>query len=151
MMKIMAIDPGENTGWATGVIEDGKLEVLSHGYTPWQEFVIQFAERMLEDKPPYDMVVYESWRLRRSSAMDLVGSDLQSSQCIGGIKLAVWLANKNGHHVRIRNQEPAIKNVIDSMKGGKDYLPKSDKEHPRDAVRHMWYYGVTSGGVEIDV
>lgn len=145
---VIAIDPGEMTGWARGYIEDSELVIESNGYTPWTEFVITFADRMAEDPPPYQTVVYESWRLRKSSAMDLVGSDLQSSQCIGAIKLACWLAQKRGHFVRVRNQEPAIKNVIDSMKGGKDYLPKSDKEHPKDAVRHLWYYAVTDRKVK---
>lgn len=147
MKTIIAIDPGEMTGWARGQVDDGSVHIEAHGYTPWQDFVIAFAERMEEDPPPYDVVVYESWRLRRSSALELVGSDLQSSQCIGAIKLACWRAQRRGHVVRIRNQEPAIKNVIDSMKGGKDYLPTSDKEHNKDAVRHFWFYAVTEEGV----
>jgi hypothetical protein len=141
--NIIAIDPGEMTGWARGYIEDGALTVEAHGYTPWQEFVITFADRMSQDDPPYNTIVYESWRLRRSSALDLVGSDLQSSQCIGALKLSCWLAQKRGHIIRVRNQEPAIKNVVDAMKGGKDYLPKADKEHAKDAVRHIWYYAIT--------
>ena len=145
-MKIIAIDPGEMTGWARGTIEDGKVEIESHGYTPWQEFVIAFADRM-EQPPMFDVVVYESWRLRKSSAMELVGSDLQSSQCIGAIKLSVWRAQQRGFAVRMRNQEPAIKNVIDAMKGGTDYLPKSDKDHNKDAVRHLWYFAVKEEGV----
>lgn len=147
-MKIIAIDPGEMTGWARGTIEDGVVNIEANGYTPWQDFVIAFDERMSEDQPPYDTVVYESWRLRKSSAMELIGSDLQSSQCIGAIKLAVWRAQKDGHVVRMRNQEPAIKNVIDAMKGGTEYLPKSDKEHGKDAVRHLWYFAVKEEGVQ---
>jgi hypothetical protein len=149
MKTVIAIDPGEMTGWARGVIGDGVCEVHAHGYTPWQDFVIALHDRMTGDEP-YDVVVYESWRLRRSSALDLVGSDLQSSQCIGAIKLGCWLAQKNGRVVRVRNQEPAIKNIIDSMKGGTDYLPKSDKEHNKDAVRHFWFYAVTEEGVKPD-
>lgn len=147
MKSVIAIDPGEMTGWARGVIDDGVCEVNAHGYTPWQEFVVALHDRMTGDAP-YDVVVYESWRLRRSSALELVGSDLQSSQCIGAIKLSCWLAQKGGRAVRVRNQEPAIKNVIDAMKGGTDYLPKSDKEHNRDAVRHFWFYAVTEEGVK---
>lgn len=150
-VKILAIDPGEMTGWARGIVEDGQVTVEASGYAPWQEFVVTFAERMLGDEEKYTVVVYESWRLRKSSALDLVGSDLQSSQCIGAIKLACWLAQKDGHVVRVRNQEPAIKNVVDSMMGGTDYLPKSDKMHPKDAVRHLYYYAITEEGVAVDL
>lgn len=146
--RIMAIDPGEMCGWAVGYIEDGELVVEKSGYDPWTNFVVHFHGRMTDGEPAYDTIVYESWRLRKSSAMDLIGSDLQSSQCIGAIKLAAWIAQKNGYAVRVRSQEPAIKNVIDSMKGGTDYLPKSDKMHPKDAVRHLWYYGVTERKVK---
>lgn len=146
MTTVLAIDPGEMTGWARGEITDGVCEVHAHGYTPWQDFVIALYHRMARD--PYDAVVYESWRLRKSSAMDLVGSDLQSSQCIGAIKLSCWLAQQDGKVVQVRNQEPAIKNVIDAMKGGTEYLPKSDKEHNKDAVRHLWYFAVTEKGVK---
>lgn len=145
-MRIIAIDPGEMTGWARGTIEDGVVNIEAQGYTPWQDFVIAFHDRMT-GTDPYDVVVYESWRLRKSSAMELIGSDLQSSQCIGGIKLACWIAQKAGKVVRVRNQEPAIKNVIDAMKGGTEYLPKSDKEHGKDAVRHFWYFAVKEEGV----
>ena len=134
------------TGWARGTITDGVVDIEAHGYTPWQDFVIAFYHRMNDD--PYDTVVYESWRLRKSSAMELVGSDLQSSQCIGAIKLSCWLAQQSGRVVRVRNQEPAIKNIIDSMKGGTGYLPKSDKEHNKDAVRHLWYFAVKEEGVK---
>jgi len=148
MTSIIAIDPGEMTGWARGSIEDGVVTIDAEGYTPWQEFVITFAERMDQDPPPYEVVVYESWRLRKSSAMELIGSDLQSSQCIGAIKLGVWRAQARGFVIRMRNQEPAIKNVIDAMKGGTDYLPKADKEHGKDAVRHLWYFAVKEMGVK---
>jgi hypothetical protein len=146
-LRVIAFDPGELTGWARGVLHVGvdiagtpasQLEVEAFGYDPWKPTALAFWRTMAED--PYDVVIYETWRLRRSSALDLIGSDMQSSQFIGCVKLATWVAQKE-RPVRILGQEPSIKHVIDGWKGGTDYLPRDSegKEHFRDALRHLWY------------
>lgn len=146
MTSVLALDPGEMAGWARGRIEDGALRVDAFGYDPWKVLSLAVYHRMTGPEP-YDVVVYEAWRLQKAKALSLVGSDMQSSQCIGCIKLSCWLAGQNGNAVTLVNQEPAIKNVIDSMKGGTDYLPeRQEVEHYRDALRHLHYYAVNKGG-----
>jgi hypothetical protein len=77
---------------------------------------------------------------------------MQSSQFIGGMKLVVWWCQT--HHkttVKLHTNEPGNKNAIDgwmSAAGKGGYLPSSDKEHPRDAVRHLHYHAIKRLGVK---
>lgn len=146
-ISIIAFDPGEMTGYATGTVEDGTLQVTSYGYDPWKVVLLRFMRDMLDsDTPKYGHVVYESWRLRPDKAHELIGSDLQSSQFIGGMKGTVWWCQAALRKaVQLHTNEPGNKPSIDGWmeaagKGG--YLPKADKDHPKDAVRHLHYHAV---------
>lgn len=147
-IRIIAFDPGEATGWATGTVEDGHLHVTDYGYDPWKTVLMRFEGQMLETEAPlYDHVVYESWRLRKDKMKTLVGSDMQSSKFIGGMMLVVWILQLRRHRpVQLFTNEPGNKTSINGwMKaaGKGDYLPSSDKEHPRDAVRHLYFHAIT--------
>lgn len=142
-MRVIAIDPGVTTGWAIGEVDAavGTLEVLQSGYTPWREFALMLHDAMTDDARRFQVVVYETWLLYRKNAMDLVGSRMESSQCVGCIWMATELARREGHRVTLLDQPAAFKKVIDGRMGGPDaYLPKSDVEHDRDALRHLWYW-----------
>jgi len=143
--RIIAIDPGEMTGWAAGYLIEAnslegtprQLEVAKFDYSPWKSFVMQFDAEMRGDNP-FDIVVYESFRIRATAAKALTGSDVPTAQCIGAIKLAAWRAGS-----QLVTSEPSHKPVIDRQMGGTDYLPKRDQvEHYRDAVRHIHWYAV---------
>lgn len=149
-ISVIAFDPGEMTGYATGIVEDGALRVTSYGYDPWKVVLLRFARDMFHPKgPKYDHVVYESWRLRADIMRALVGSDLQSVQFIGGMKALVWVVQlgilDGNYFSNLYTNEPGNKPSIDgwmSAAGKGGYLPSSDKEHPRDAVRHLYYHAV---------
>ena len=137
-MRILALDPGEATGWAWGDLdENGDLTVGASGWDPWKSVVMHLAQKqVLASQRTYDTLVYETWRLRGSSAKQLIGSDMQSSQCVGCIKLCGWLSG-----ARIVGQEPAIKDVIDAIMGGPAaYLPASPVDHNKDALRHLYMF-----------
>lgn len=159
-MRVIAIDPGEMTGWAIGTLyreplteggefrpwsEDGKpfLVVTQYGYDPWKGFVMNYDKVMSGDNP-FDVVVYESFRIRATAAKALTGSDVPTAQCIGAIKLGAWRNN-----ARLVTSEPSNKPVIDRQMGGTDYLPKRDQvEHYRDAVRHIHWFAVNKEGID---
>lgn len=153
--RIIAIDPGEMTGWAIGKVYDswtddvnGKerpasLLVEQYGYDPWKGFVMNFAN-VMEGGNPFDIVVYESFRIRATAAKALTGSDVPTAQCIGAIKLSAWRSGAG-----IVTSEPSNKPVIDRQMGGTDYLPRRDQvEHYRDAVRHIHWYAVNKEGID---
>lgn len=132
-MRVFACDPGEQTGYATGEIEDGVLTLLSWGYAHWKDVAVRLHKRQTETDTPYDVIVYEAWRLRAANARQLTGSDLQPVQAIGALKLSAWMSE-----ARLISQEPAIKPIVDATMGGTAYLPGRDgAEHHRDAVRHL--------------
>ena len=145
-MRILALDPGVTVGWATGTLHlpskgvEGVAD-LEYGTTPMKEFMIHYSSRLREEEPPYDVIVYESWLLRRKEALSLVGSDLPSSQVIGVIRNEVWMANRRPiRPIGLHRQHPQDKRSIDAHMGGTAYLPKSDVDHARDAIRHLYYY-----------
>lgn len=137
-VRILAVDPGLDTGWAEGEITDGGLHVIRHGWTKWKPWARALHDKLTQDEQkPYDVIVYETWKLTSQGAKTLLGSDMQSSQCIG----CIWLAwDRSPHTIKLANQAPAIKNTIDKWMGGTGYLPSSDVEHNRDALRHLYYY-----------
>jgi hypothetical protein len=144
--RIIAIDPGDQTGYAIGVLGPGLFELQDYGYTDWKSFVINYDRVMLSERP-FDIVVYESWRLRSTAAKQKTGSTFPEIQCIGGVKLAAW---RNAGTVLV-SQEPSFKPVIDAQMGGTDYLPGRDgAEHHRDAVRHLYYYVIHKGGISVN-
>lgn len=144
--RVIAIDPGEATGWATGRIGDGTLQLDKVGHSPWKQFAMTYAHTMIDGKDPFQVVIYESWRLRADVAKSMIGADFTASQCIGIIKLGAWWQN-----AILVTQEPSYKNVIDRQMGGTGYLPARDGvEHERDAVRHLAYYAINKEGLTRD-
>ena len=160
MSRIIAIDPGEMTGWAIGylagapLVEGGDFQpydpeghkfliVEQYGYDPWKGFVMNFAN-VMEGENPFDIVVYESFRIRATAAKALTGSDVPTAQCIGAIKLSAWRGG-----AKLVTSEPSNKPVIDRQMGGTEYLPRRDQvEHYRDAVRHIHWYAVNKEGID---
>lgn len=140
---MISIDPGVSTGWAIGTITDRQVNIEKHGDSPWRAFCLRLYDRMMNfDEEGFDVLVMEDWRLTKRGAQTLLGSDLPSSQCLGGIRLSYDLARRAGHTVKLVTQMPATKNIVDAWMGGTAYLPKSDVDHNRDAIRHFWYYAL---------
>jgi hypothetical protein len=151
---VIAFDPGTTTGWATGVISGGRLEVLDYGYAQWKEVALTYDRRQRQDPaldlslvktPPFDVMVYESFYLRKSSALQLVGSDFPVVKFIGGVLVTSWATN-----TKVQVQHPSDKPTIDQVMGGAAaYLPRSEVEHDRDALRHLHFYAYTKGGCDL--
>lgn len=122
------------------------LVVTGSGYDPWKDFGLTLWQAQ-NGETPYDFIIYEAWRLRGQNAKALTGSDLQPVQCVGQIKAAAWWVRTPAQLV---SQEPAIKPVIDKQMaalGAPSYLPRSQVEHDRDALRHLWHFAVNRYGV----
>ena len=137
-MRVISFDPGEQTGVAVGVIEDGRVVVEHHGWDRW----VDAAYRYKRGADDFDHCVYESWLLTKRGAKNLLGSDMPWSQFIGMMKMISW-----DHGTDLTRQEPADKYWLDAVMGGTDYLPKSEVEHNRDALRHLFIYAIRNHGV----
>jgi hypothetical protein len=160
-MKILAIDPGERVGWATGEIlwlgPDGKhygeyaklpqefdnelkrdLVVRQHGITALKPFALKLDEVFAD----YDVIVYERFVLASGKAKELAGSDMQTSQLIGMIRLNGW------RHPQVKlvaqwpaNMATAEKSAPPWLREILDGLPKAhDDSHDGSALLHLWYW-----------
>lgn len=151
--KILAIDPGERVGWAVGLVWDdtytGELTpdpmVMTPAFTVGNHGISglkDFAVKLHEAAATYDTIVYESWRLYPGHARSSIGSDMQTSQLIGMIRLAAWLNPK----VKLKAYNATVKKtarktapkVIEKII---DKEPKAhDDAHNVDALLLLWHY-----------
>lgn len=143
-VRLIGIDPGVSTGWATGTLQNGSLAIDKDGWDPWRVFAMRFHDRMLNfEEEGFDVVVVEDWRLTKKGKDVLVGSDLPSSQVLGCTRLGYDLARRAGHHPRLVLQQPSTKAVVNGWMGAVvGWLPESPVDHNRDAIRHLWYYAL---------
>lgn len=137
-MKILAVDPGERVGWATGELDGDNLTIGAHGITALWPFALKLSQRV----DTYDVVIYETWRLRRDMASKFIGNDFQTVQLIGVIRFLAMRTNT----VQLVSQGPAIKSTAEktappSLRARLDSLPKAHDEcHDYDALLHLHYW-----------
>lgn len=142
-LKVLALDPGERVGWATGwIYTEGpsELRVENHGITQLKPMALKVHEVAGD----YDLIIYETFRLRPASAKQLIGSDFPTVQFIGMVRLAAWLAG-----TKLVSQGPSIKATADKVipvqypdiDARIKALPAShDESHDGDALRHLAFY-----------
>jgi hypothetical protein len=145
--NLVAFDPGEMTGWAKAHVTGGRLYITDHGYDPWPIVDDRFSDTidaLLASNgglPEPWHVIWEEWRLFRKHAMAMVGSDFPSVQAVGAMRAHVRRAQRNGFpQITLWRNAPAHKEVVDGWMGGTGYLPKSNVDHNRDAIRHLCYH-----------
>lgn len=136
--RVLAIDPGERVGWAHGIASSDGLEVTGHGITGLKDFALKLHEVTGD----YDVLVYETWRLRADRVRQFAGSDFPAVQFVGMIRLCAWLHPQ----VRLVSQGPDAKTTgakvaPQSVREVLANLPKShDDAHDGDALMHLSKY-----------
>jgi uncharacterized protein YdeI (YjbR/CyaY-like superfamily) len=144
-MKVIAIDPGERVGWATFEVrpaapEGGPAElvVVNHGISFLKDFALTFHKKAKD----YDVMVYETWRLRAAMASKFAGNDFPTVQLIGMLKLSCWL----NPSIKVVSQGPNVKSTADrtmpdDLRQRIAALPAAhDDSHDGDALRHGWHW-----------
>jgi hypothetical protein len=136
---VLALDPGEKVGWARAyVADDGSWCGYDHGITALKPMALAVHANIAK----YDVVIYETWRLRASETQKFVGNDFQSSQFIGMVRLAAWL----NPQVRLVSQGPSVKTTAEKTAPSElrkllARMPKThDDAHDGDALLHLWHY-----------
>jgi hypothetical protein len=87
-IKVHAFDPGRTTGYATGIIDDGKLGVVS-GQAKWNEYEIYTQLRFSAP----DIIIYERFEYRSHKAYNVDNADLFPRNLIGAIHVYVYERN----------------------------------------------------------
>ncbi|SRR5580765_738027 len=152
LIKVNALDPGVTTGYASGIIEDGSMGVIS-GQAVWNE--LQLYRNLQSSRP--DIIVYERFEYRSTNAYSksqLSDVELFPRNLIGIINLyaqkaaSLNLLHETGKVVKLYPQLPAYalgKNAYftdQKLKAAKVY--KVASPHANDAMRHLlqwWQFG----------
>ena len=133
-MRYISIDPGETVGYSvwngTERVEQGELGIT--------EFLHKLEEKVGE----LDLIIYESYALRRSSAKAMIGNEFETPQVIGVIK---WIAYKAG--IPTVKQSPAQKKFFGDDRLKKLGLYDRGQRHSRDSVRHALYRQFFTAGI----
>lgn len=140
--NLIAIDPGETTGWFSWDVRD---DLITCNQLPWFEFLLSF-EMYLRDYP-YATVICESYTI----TMQTLKKSRQnwSLEAIGVIK---YLMGKN----RFATPESLVfQSPGETMSfSTRDKLEKlgwwfPGKQHGQDAARHMLKFSVDRGLIEL--
>lgn len=131
---VLVIDPGDRTGWARAVIDDGQIIEVSQGVAPLKDFALKL-EKVVGS---YDVIAYETWRLRPDKAKAMIGNDFQAVQLVGMVRLLAWL------HPTVKlvslgaNIKETGRKVMPPIL--RKRLPHSTEEHDKDALDLLSYY-----------
>lgn len=153
--RVIALDPGERTGWASALVSENRISELQHGVLPQKEMAFQLAEWQAvgpigkDDYPPeaseraFDVIVWETWRPRpKAGSMAWIQGDaLLSAQHVGQIRFIGWLSG-----AKLVGHGPEKKTVaLASMTGVlRARMEDCPEQHDADALLHLWLYAWTN-------
>ena len=132
-MRILGLDPGKSTGWATITVEDKKITLGLFGITKDQTLV-----EIEDELKKADVVVYEGYWIRpdkaHSGAFDW--DEAPALQVIGSLLTLCRLHGKKNV-----KQQPSQR-VPGYAFAGLKYEKKKQGQHAQDALAHAVYYAV---------
>lgn len=131
MVRILALDPGGTTGWATAQIIDKEITDIQTGQRRFE--AVGIWELIRWAKPHY--IVCETFRYRKQPRE---GLDLTSMKWIGICELYAQQVPLN---CTLKMQEPSEGKGYwkdDKLKAAGVYVP--GKPHSMDALRHLLYF-----------
>lgn len=142
---VIALDPGERCGWATGLMGLDSLRVTGYGTMVLGDMALALAEAQdinvrhddIRPDPAYSRLVWESWRPRRiNGTLDWIENDrLLSAQLVGQIRLVGWMSK-----AELKEYSPTMKRRFQkTMPPQLVELQKlASEQHPQDALMHLW-------------
>jgi len=138
--RIIALDPGGTTGWATAIIEDHTLETIECGQGVFT--ALGLWTMFIAYAPHY--IVCETFRYRTQSR---AGLDLSSMKWIGICEL---YTEQSGDACLLKMQEPSEGKGFwhnGKLKDAGLYVP--GKPHSMDGLRHLLYFLTFKAGSQM--
>lgn len=141
MKSILALDPGESTGWCFLDRENN----MQAGTAPKSHLMVA---KLIKDLDP-DVVVYETFNLYPGKAHKLIWNSFYPCEVIGVIKYVCafkrMLSTGGGCEEcrpQIIGQAPPVKKYAGSLPKKFVELSRTEKltEHSKDACQHLCYY-----------
>lgn len=133
-MRILGIDPGGSTGWATIFIkEDRSIEPGTFGVTRDKTLI-----EIKDEIAAADLVVYEGFWLRPDKAQkgDFNWQSMPAEQAIGALLTLCKL-----NQIPVVKQQPAQR-VPGYSFAGLTYRKGAKGKHSQDALAHAVFYAV---------
>ncbi len=129
---ILALDPGESTGWALGTDE----RAIRGGTCKRNH--LEVAQLIKDERP--DIIVLERFNLYPGMAKSLAWNSFYPCEVIGVIK---YMAMSMG--ITIVEQAPSVKKYAGNIQRYEDWLFIKDRcsgvtEHTKDAYQHYRYF-----------
>jgi hypothetical protein len=123
------------------------LDVTGHGIAYLKDMGVAVYNALVLDEK-YDVVVLEKWALTAKGARVSIGSEMESSQFIGMVRLACWVSGTKFVKQPPSMQTPggtaeralkcghpsaaAVQSIIDNLPAA------HDESHDRSALLHLW-------------
>ena len=128
-MLILALDPGETTGYVIAKADGLDYDIKISGQFPnWQMFEVLIRQHLMYLS---DVLVYEAFYLSPQIAKFKTHSVLPTVETIGVLK---YLAQKN--QTKLIAQSPSAKELVTLPR----YIAGVSGPHARDALKHLIAY-----------
>ena len=143
-IKVHAFDPGVTSGYATGIIENGHMGVVS-GQAKWSEWPL-YCE-LKRSKP--DIIIYETFEYRNTRGRQQPDAiNLFPRNLIGVLNLYVQETS-----TALYTQTPAQAkgSPYNDQRLKREHLYKiTDGGHANDAMRHLLYWFTFGSGYQFN-
>lgn len=134
-MKVIALDPGVTTGYASGIIDNGKLGVVS-GQAKWLE--LDLYSQLGMSGAQY--IIYERFEYRSQRAYNVDNANLFARNLIGVINLYLQQHTEVMYHMQMPATVLGKQAYWSNEKLKAAQVYKVANPHANDAMRHLLYW-----------
>lgn len=135
VLNVIAIDPGETTGYAHGKIIDGQM-VIATGQAKWSHSELL---KHLQWYQPH-IIVYETFDFRRHKKAQRDRVNLYAKELIGVIELYEQMVDFVILHEQRPSQVMGKIAYFNHQRLKEEGIYKPNKKHANEAVRHLLYW-----------
>lgn len=148
--RVIAMDPGHRTGWASATVAENSITDITHGVLPCKEMYLALARTQyigrkdIVTDPPLnvaDVLVYETWRPRpQDGSMNWIqGNPLIEVQLVGQIRGLGWLSG-----AKLVGYGPDRKDAFTASMPEplRQRMAACHEQHDQDALMHLWGYAL---------
>lgn len=138
--RVIALDPGERTGWATATMDRDLLVFHDYGAEKRRDMALRLLHEQCQGKPLFDVMVWEAWipRADDTGSMEWIkGNKLLSVRHVGHFELIAWESGTKtkeyGANLKKTFQASMPPQLVELQRG-------ASEQHPKDAIMHLYGY-----------
>lgn len=153
--SVIALDPGERTGWAAATMDRDLLVFHDYGAEKRRDLALALAYVQMIGPPypsgladqreekgivgPFDVMVWEAWIPREvNGSMDWIkGDKLLSARHVGHFELIAWLSGAKTKEYGASNKKHFQSSMPPQLVAKQR---AASEQHPKDAIMHLWGY-----------